>query len=363
MKILFRNPYLVATGMALLYYFALYGVKKLFTTKVSRILNKSSNKWDDIIVHTVEQTTHLWMVGTALYLALSFIPHKKDFNPHFDRGYFILTMIQFGIWGNYLLDKWIVMTVNRKIRVNPAAASSIGLMQLLAKIFIFSAVLLFTLNNLGIKITTILAGFGVGGIAVALALQRILGDLFSSLSIVMDKPFVVGDFIILDQFMGEVERIGLKTTRIRSLGGEQIIISNSDLISTRIRNYKRMHERRVALKFSLPLFTKGEEMRRAVSLVAAIASTKDKVRFERCHFSAIGSISMDIDLVYWVLSDDYNFHMDIKQTILLEVQKAFESENLKFAQPVQTVTVEPREFVMRSEPLTGNSETARPIVS
>ncbi len=363
MKPPFPNPYILALGVALLSYLSLFGLKKIFTTRVSRFLNKSTNKWDEIIVHTLEQTTQLWMVGTALYIAISFIPHDKDLNTHFDRAYFILTMVQLGIWANYLLDKWIVVTVNRKIRTNPAAASSIGLMQLLAKIFILSAVLLFTLNNLGIKITTILAGFGVGGIAVALALQRILGDLFSSLSIVMDKPFVVGDFIMLDQYMGEVERIGLKTTRIRSLGGEQIIISNSDLIATRIRNYKRMHERRVSLLFSLPLFTKGEDMRKAVSLVTAVTSSKEHVRFERCHFSAIGRTSMDIELVYWVLTEDYNHHMDLKQAILLEVQKAFESEDLQFAQPVQTITVEPREFIMRSEAPISNSASERPIIS
>ncbi len=258
MKTLFPNPYVLGLGITLLSYLVLYGLKKILTTKVSKYFNKTSNKWDDIIVHTMEQTTHLWMVGTAVYISLRFIPHNKTWDENIDRAFFILTMIQVGIWANYLLDKWIHLSINRKTRSNPAAASSIGLMQLLAKIFIFSAVLLFTLNNLGIKITTIIAGLGVGGIAVALALQRILGDLFSSLSIVMDKPFVVGDFIVLDQYMGEVERIGLKSTRIRSLGGEQIIISNSDLLATRIRNYKRMHERRVAFILSLPLFTRAE---------------------------------------------------------------------------------------------------------
>ncbi len=349
MKPLFPNPYVLGVGITLLSYLALYGMKKILTTRVSKFFNKTSNKWDEIIVHTVEQTTHLWMVGTAVYIAIRFVPHNKAWNEHIDRAFFILTMIQVGIWSNYLLDKWIHMSINRKTRSNPAAASSIGLMQLLAKIFIFSAVLLFTLNNLGIKITTIIAGLGVGGIAVALALQRILGDLFSSLSIVMDKPFVVGDFIVLDQYMGEVERIGLKSTRIRSLGGEQIIISNSDLLATRIRNYKRMHERRVAFVLSLPLFTKGEEMRKAVSLITAIINSRERVRYERCHFMKISTISMDIELVYWVLTDDYNTHMDIQQDILLNIQKAFEAEKLSFARPVQTVTVEPREFLMRTE--------------
>ena len=364
MKALFHNPYVLGLGVTILSYLALYGLKKILCQRISKFFHKTSSKWDEIIIHTVEQTTHLWMVGTALFVAIRFIPYPKGWNETIDSAFFILTMIQFGIWANYLLDKWIQITINRKIRTTPAAASSIGIIQLLAKIFIFSAVLLFTLNNLGIKITTIIAGLGVGGIAVALALQRILGDLFSSLSIVMDKPFVVGDFIVLDQYMGEVERIGLKSTRIRSLGGEQIIISNSDLLGTRIRNYKRMHERRVAFVLSLPLMTKAEEIRNAVSLVSAIIHAKERLRFDRCHFMRIGNVSMDIELVYWVLSDDYNLHMDIQQDILLAIKKAFESENLDFACPIQTVTVEPREFVMRTEGLRSeNEKQVRPVSS
>lgn len=348
MRPLFPNPYLLAVGVTLLAYLALYGVKKLLTIRMGKYFSKSANKWDDIIVYTVEQTTHLWLVGTAVYISLNIIKHPRSWDTHVDRWFFILTMIQVGIWANYLLDRWIVMTIHRKTRHNPAAVTSIGLIQLLAKIFILSAVLLFTLNNLGIKITTILAGLGVGGIAVALALQKILGDLFSSLSIVMDKPFVVGDFIVLDQYLGEVERIGLKTTRIRSLGGEQIIISNSDLLATRIRNFKRMHERRIAFLLSLPLTTRGEGMRKAVSLITSIISSKERVRFERCHFMSINKISLDIETVYWVLSDDYNIYMDIQQEILFDIQRAFELEELSFARPVQNVSVEPREFIMRT---------------
>ncbi len=363
MKSLFPNPYFLGLGVAILSYLGLYGLKRILTTRVSRFFKKTNNKWDDIIVYTMEQTTQLWLFSSALYISAGYVPHDNHWNPYIDKVFFIITMIQVAIWMNYLIDRWIVMTVNRKTRINPAAASSISLIQLVAKIFILSAVLLFTLNNLGIKVTTILAGLGVGGIAVALALQRILGDLFSSLSIVMDKPFVVGDFIILDQYMGEVERIGLKTTRIRSLGGEQIIISNSDLLSTRIRNYKRMHERRVTLLLSLPLFTRGEEMRKAISLIKAIVTSKQQIRLDRCHFMSINKISMDIETVYYVLSDDYNTHMDLQQDILLDIQQAFESEKLSFARPVQTVSVEPREFIMKTEAIPPESDNLQRPVS
>jgi small-conductance mechanosensitive channel len=149
--------------------------------------------------------------------------------------------------------------------------------------------------------------------------------------------------------MGEVERIGLKTTRLRSLGGEQIIISNSDLLAARIRNYKRMHERRVMFQLSLPLTTKGEEMKKAVSLIQAIVASKPRIRPERCHFMSIGKVSMDIEVVYYVLTEDHKTHMDLQQDILLDIQRAFEMEKLSFARPVQTVTVEPQEFIMRTD--------------
>lgn len=363
MKSLFPNPYVLGIGITLLSWLGLYGLKRLLTLRVSKFIKRPGNKWDDIIVHAMEQTTQLWMLGTAAYIASQFILYPREYRPKVDSAFFILTMIQVGIWANDLLDRWIIVTINRKTRHNPAAATSIGLIQLLAKIFILSAVTLFTLNNLGIKITTILAGLGVGGIAVALALQKILGDLFSSLSIVMDKPFVVGDFIVMDQFMGDVEKIGIKTTRLRSLGGEQIIISNSDILAARIRNFKRMRERRVAFILSLPLTTRGEEMRRAVSLIKAIVTSREKLRLDRCHFMSINRNSMDIELVYWVLSDDINTHMDIQEEVLLDIQLSFEKENLTFARPVQTVTVEPREFIMRTEGPRVETEEGRRTVS
>lgn len=339
----------MGVGVTLLSYLAIYALKRLLTIRVSRFFARAS-KWDDIIVHTVEQTTQLWMLGTSFYLAFQVLRHPRAWDAGAHRAYFILSMVQVAIWANYLLDRWIIMTVNRKVRRNPAAATSIGIIQLLTKIFVLSAVLLFTLNNLGIRITTILTGLGVGGIAVALALQRILGDLFSSLSIVMDKPFVVGDFIVLDQFMGEVEKVGLKTTRIRSLGGEQIIISNSDLLASRIRNFKRMHERRAIFTIGLPLTSTTEELKKAISLIKAIISSQDRIRFERCHFSSINKVSMDIETVYWVLSDDMTVHMDLQQEILFSIQHSFHQEGLKFARPVQSVTMDPAEFVLRNAP-------------
>lgn len=349
MKNLLLNSYLLAVGVSLLTYILLWLTKLIFTVRVEKFVGDKKNKLHDIVVLLIEKTSQLFMIISSLYVGFKFIPHKKSFNLYADRIFFIILMYQVAIWSHYLLEKWIHSTIRRRTLSNHAAASSISLLQVLGRMILFTVIFLFTLSNLGIKITTIIAGLGVGGIAVALALQRILGDLFSSLSIVLDKPFVVGDFIVIDQFMGEVEKIGLKTTRLRSLSGEQIIFSNSDLLATRIRNYKRMHERRVSFSLCMPHQISSDRLKTAVSLIAAIIRTKNRIRFERCHFMKINSSTHDIETVYWVLSDDYDLFMDIHQDILFDIKNAFEMEKISLAYPTQTVNVLPTEVLMRSD--------------
>lgn len=365
MNNLLPNPYLLGLGVSLLTLMAIWGLKLLLTTRIAKFVGNTKNKWDDLVVFTMEKTSPLFMLCLSLYVGIKFIKPAKVIHHYADRTFFIFFMWQIAIWSHHLLEKWISSAITRRTKRNPAAASSISLIQVIARMVLFSFIALFTLSNLGIKITTIIAGLGVGGIAVALALQKILGDLFSSLSIVLDKPFVVGDFIIIDQFLGEVEKIGLKTTRIRSLSGEQIIFSNSDLLAARIRNFKRMHERRVAFVLQLGLTTPTIKLRTAVSIISAIISTKKRVRFERCHFMRISNTSTDIETVYWVLSDDYNLHMDIMQEILIEIKDAFEGEGIAFAYPIQTVQVLPTEILMRHdhELDKANSKSVNPIVS
>jgi small-conductance mechanosensitive channel len=349
MKNLLPNPYLLALGVSLLTYMIILGGKILFSTKIAKFVGDAKNKWDDLVVFTAEKTTQIFMIMTSVYVGFRFMKHPRYVTQYADRIFFVILMWQIAIWSHHLLEKWISSAIKTRTKRNPAAASSISLIQLCARLILFSIIFLFTLSNLGIKITTIIAGLGVGGIAVALALQKILGDLFSSLSIVLDKPFVVGDFIIIDQYLGEVEKIGLKTTRIRSLSGEQIIFSNSDMLAARIRNFKRMHERRISFVLQLALESKTARLRTAVSIITAIIRTKKRVRFERCHFMRISSTSSDIETVYWVLSDDYDLHMDIQQDILMDIKDAFESEDIKFAYPTQTVQVLPTEILMRHD--------------
>jgi small-conductance mechanosensitive channel len=194
---------------------------------------------------------------------------------------------------------------------------------------------LLAMENLGIDVTAMIAGLGVGGIAVALAVQNILGDLFGSLSIVLDKPFVVGDFIIVGDKLGTVEKIGLKTTRLRALSGEQLIFSNMDLLSSRIQNFKRMSERRVLFSFGVEHSTPIEQVQRIPGIIREAIESQERTRFDRAHFFKFGESSLDFEAVYFMLVPDYNSFMDVQQKVNFELLRRLKADGVVFAQPVR----------------------------
>ncbi len=204
---------------------------------------------------------------------------------------------------------------------------------------IAAVLLLLTLDNLGINITTLVAGLGIGGVAIALAVQNILGDLFASLSITFDKPFVLGDFLVVDNYMGSVEAIGIKTTRLRSLTGEQIVLSNADLLGSRVRNYQSLKERRVEFGFSVAPTTPRQKAGELPARVRAVIEQQREVRFDRCHFAAIGASSLDYVAVYFVRNPDFNIYMDIQQAINLGILQALEEAKVELAFPRQQLVV------------------------
>lgn len=327
------NPYLMGATVAILCFISFYFFRRLLKNLSKKYLTRTNHNWDDLIVYPLANTTPLFMLVSALYIGFQFLPEYKVYPTWSWRIFFVTLMIQVGIWGSLTIKHWFQQSFSRRKKRDPASASSLSILELMLQVTFLTIMLMFTLNNVGIQVTTMIAGLGVGGIAIALALQNILGDLFSSLSIILDKPFVVGDFIVMGEWLGEVEYIGLKTTRIRSLSGEQIIVSNSDLLSSRIRNMKRMSERRNVIVLSLSHDTTAEGLKKAVEIITAVVCSKTRVRFDRCHFSKVGLHSLDVELVYFILHDDFNIHMDIQQSILLDVHQLFLLENLKYAQP------------------------------
>lgn len=335
------NPYLLGSSVAVGVFLGLYFLRRLCIIQSKKYIQRTDHKLDGLLIYPLANTNALFILIASAYIGFQLFPEFKTYPTWSWRIFFVTLMIQMGIWGSFFIKRWFQQFFSRRKKRDPASASSLSILELMLQVSFLTIMLLFTLNNVGIQVTTMIAGLGVGGIAIALALQNILGDLFSSLSIILDKPFVVGDFIVMGEWMGEVEYIGLKTTRIRSLSGEQIIVSNSDLLSSRIRNMKRMSERRNVLVMALTHETSTENLRKAVEIMTAIVVSKKMVRFDRCHFSKVSVTSLDIELVYFILSDDYNIHMDTQQSILLDIHQLFNSEGIKYAQPVRLPAVLP----------------------
>ena len=215
--------------------------------------------------------------------------------------------------------------------------SALHLLANLAKGIMWVLGLLLVLSNFGINVTSLMAGAGIAGIAIAFALQGILSDLFSSFSLYFDKPFKVGDFIIVGDSMGVVKHIGIKSTRIQALSGEELTLSNRELTQARIRNFKRMDERRVAFVLGVLYETPVDTVKRIPKLLRNSIESVSGVRFDRAHFKGFADSALEFEVVYYVLSSDYNVYMDTQQSINLSIMESFEKENIQFAYPTRTV--------------------------
>jgi small-conductance mechanosensitive channel len=220
---------------------------------------------------------------------------------------------------------------------SPAQLQTIKGISSILKVAIWGIALFILLDNLGVNITALLAGLGIGGIAIALAAQTILGDLFSCFVIYFDRPFEVGDYVSIDAFSGTIEHVGIKTTRIRSLSGEQLIFPNSDLTSSRLRNYKRMEKRRISFKVGVAYGTDSGALKRIPGIVEGIVKSIADTNYERTHFSSFGDYSLVFDVVYYVMTSDYVRYMDIQQEINLRLKREFEKGGIQFAYPTQTL--------------------------
>jgi small-conductance mechanosensitive channel len=353
--------WLIAAGVLVAAICALIAVKWITINRLEAFSKRTSFVVDDALVCTL-RATQIWLL---LFPALAFAAGWLTLPDTLMRTFKVLAtlafFIQAGIWLNAATGFLIERSRQNAIKTNMAAATSLSAIAFISKLLIWSITLLLALDNVGIDVTALVAGLGVGGVAVALAVQNILGDLFASMSIVVDKPFEIGDFIIVGDFMGSVEHIGLKTTRLRSLSGEQIIFSNSDLLSSRTRNYKRMFERRVVFGFGLLYQSTPEQLEKVPPIVKKIITEIADTRFDRAHFFKFGDSSLDFEVVYWVLSPDFNLYMDIQQDINLKLMRALAAEGLGFAYPSRSLYVEtPVPVRVTSEP---QKQTDAPHVS
>jgi small-conductance mechanosensitive channel len=302
------------------------------------------SKWtetdiDDLVAHLLESTKFLFLLVLSLYAGSSVLTLPPKATRLINSVVVIALLAQAAIWATELLSYWITRYERQKKEEDPSSVTVITALGFIGKIVLWSIILLIALANLGVNVSALIAGLGVGGITVGLALQNILGDLFSSLSIVLDKPFVIGDLIVVDNYLGSVEHIGLKTTRVRSLSGEELIFANSDLTRSRIHNYKSLSERRVVFSIGVVYEMPYEKLAAIPGMIQEIIEDQDQIRFDRAHFKDYGDFSLIFEIVCYVLHPDYNLYMDIQQAINLAILRRFNEEGIEFAYPTQTLFV------------------------
>ena len=331
---------LIAASIALGVFALLVFAKRVLLARWARFAESTTSSLDDDLVAVLRRTQwwFLLVVGVSVSLLYFDLPEPGD---HLVRSAIVLALLlQAGLWASTFLAQRLERYRRRIRETDPGSAMTLGAVGFLGRIALWSLVLLLVLDNLGVNVTALIAGLGVGGIAVALAVQNILGDLFASLSIVLDKPFAEGDFLIIDSLMGNVEHVGLKTTRLRSLSGEQLVFSNSDLLQSRIRNYGRMYERRVVFEIGVTYQTPRTKLEIIPAIMREAVEASEGTRFDRSHFKAYGNFSLNFETVYYVLTADYTRYMDIQQAVNLHIHQRFEEEGIEFAYPTQTVFVE-----------------------
>jgi small-conductance mechanosensitive channel len=333
--------WLIAAALFAVIATLLFVVRGIVARRIARVATRTSTRFDDILVDLLRETRAYFVViiaATAASLTLV-LPTQAAQTIHVLAV--IAIALQAGVWGNGVVASLLNSYAARRAAEGEAtSAATVQAFGALARIFVWVLIAIVTVDNLGYKVGTLITGLGITGIAVALAVQSTLGDLFGALSIVVDKPFVIGDAIAVDDFVGTVEYIGLKTTRLKSISGEQLIFSNSDLLKSRIKNFRRQSERRVVFTTRVLQDTPEPLAARIPGMIREIVSARAQVRFDRSHLIAIGGGSLDYETVYMVTTADYQTYMDGQQAILLELMQRFEREGIELAVPV-SMRIEP----------------------
>ncbi len=311
-------------------------IKSIVLNRLRAWAEKTATTIDDFLIRIIEKAFLPLIYFGIFYLSTRTLTLNPTISKVVDvLGVVLLTI--FGIRFLVSLLSYSLQTYWLKKERDEAKQRGIKGIVTVIKVIIWGVGLTFLLDNLGFKISTVIAGLGIGGIAVAMAAQAILKDLFSYLAILFDRPFEIGDFIIVGDFLGTVEHIGIKTTRVRSLGGEQLIFSNTDLTDSRLRNYKRMERRRVVFQLGVIYQTSQQQLKEIPEIIKNIIENIEETAFDRAHFFSYGDFSLNFQVVYYVESSDYLKYMNIQQRINLAINQEFAKRGIEFAYPTQTL--------------------------
>lgn len=361
-RLILGNPisdWLAAAGVALGVAVALLIIKYFVGRRLATIAARTSSQLDDLVVDLIERTRLYFIVALAIRAGSPLLTFPPAIHEAIRDLTTIAVLLQLARWATGLIHFWLARWARSRAggdeRATSATFKAIGA---IAQVVVWLVVILLALKNVwGFDITALVTGLGVGGIAVALAVQNILGDAFAALSIVLDKPFDIGDTIAVDTFVGQVEHIGLKTTRIRALGGEQVIFANSELLKSRVRNLRRMMERRIVFTIGATYDTPPDLVAQVPTIIRTIIEGTPNTRFDRAHFARYMDSSLEFEAVYYVTSPEYVVYMDAHHAINLALLREFNGRGISFAFPTRTIIQQTVDGGPGEAPATGTPGT------
>ncbi|MCM2327213.1 MAG: mechanosensitive ion channel family protein [Lysobacter sp.] len=333
------QAFAIALGIAVAVMIVLALARFIVRRVLAAVARRTDMVLDDIGARVVAGTKLWLLVPVALNAGSSALELPARLETILSALALLGLVLQAGLWATHFISSWLETKTRARESTDGDTLTALSLLGFSARVVVWAVVLLVALDQMGFNITALVAGLGVGGVAVALAVQNILGDLFASLSIVLDKPFVVGDFIVVDSLRGTVERVGVKTTRLRSLDGELLVFSNADLLKSRIRNFKRMNDRRIAFTVGVTYETPPEKLSRIPLVLRAAVEASTRTRFDRAHFKEFGDSALVFEVVYFVLDPDFNTYMDIQQEINFAILEEFLRDGIAIAYPTRTLHV------------------------
>ncbi len=333
------RDWLIAGIIAVAVWSALWILRRLIASRYAQYSTDEHPGLIRLIAYLIGNTKQFLFIAVALSASQASLTLPEKLHHVLSNVVLILILLQVGLWAGRAVRFYLKIKELDRGGAQPFAGS-LNIIKFVVGILIWSLLLLVALENLGVNITALLAGLGVGGVAVALALQNVLGDLFASLSIALDKPFAVGDSLGIDTFVGSVERIGIKTTRLRSETGEQIILSNADILRSRVRNFGRAQEQRALATLRVTYDTPGEKLRGIPKLLEKIVREQAHARFDRCHLKSLGDCALQFELSYFVQQPNLNPLLDLQQAVNFRIIEEFRREEIRFAYPTQHVVLD-----------------------
>jgi small-conductance mechanosensitive channel len=311
--------------------------RSVILIRLKKMAKKTKTDFDDIVVEMIEEIPQNFYWIISAFVAFQFIQLENPTVNKVVTGIFLVFIVLRGI---IFLQKLLGYILQKTLSNNGENETAVHGIRIIMSIALWAIGILLVLQNLGFEISTLVASLGIGGIAIAFAFQQILADLFSSFAIYFDKPFKIGDYVSIGTDSGNIKKIGMKTTRITTLQGEELVVSNTELTSTRIKNFKRMKKRRAEFRFGVVYETPSAKLQKIPQMVETIINEQKLAEFDRCHFHEFGDFSLNFVVIYHVLNREYADYMDTQQSINFAIKTAFEKAKIDMAFPTQTVYVQ-----------------------